>query len=70
MIELYIKGLVKKIKNDEMSDEEILKIYRTFKKRDLTDAELENAKTIKARIKSGELTEEALVEKAKNWLNK
>lgn len=67
MIEIYIKNLVKKIKNDEMSDEEILKIYRMFKKRDLTDAEKEHTKTIKARIKSGELSEEALIEKAKNW---
>lgn len=67
MIEIYIKNLVKRIKNDEMSDEDILKIYKMFKKRDLTDAEKEHAKTIKARIKSGELSEEALIEKAKNW---
>lgn len=67
MIEWYIKDLVKKVKEDKITDEQILAIYKTFKKRALTEAELENAKTIKARIKNGTLTEEMLIEKAKNW---
>lgn len=67
MIEWYIKDLIKKVKEDKITDEQILAIYKTFKKRELTEAELENAKTIKARIKNGTLTEEMLIEKAKNW---
>lgn len=70
MIEQYIKNLIANIKNDKMTDDQILGIYKTFKRHNLTDDEIEHAKTIKARIKSGELSEEALIEKAKNWIKK
>lgn len=70
MIEQYIKNLIKNIKEDKMMDDQILGLYKIFKRHDLTDEEIEHAKTIKDRIKSGELTEESLIEKAKNWLKK
>lgn len=68
MIEQYIRNLIENIKNDKMTDEQILAIYKMFKRRDLTDDEIKHAETIKSRIKSGDLTEQSLIDKAKNWI--
>ena len=64
-IEKIIKMLIDKLKKDELSHEQILQIYKTFKKHTLSEEEKENANKIVAKIKSGELTEEMLIEKAK-----
>lgn len=67
MIELYIKSLIKQVKEDKISEKEILDIYKIYKRHELTPEEIEHGKTIIPRIKSNELTEEILINKAKRW---
>lgn len=69
MVKKYIHIFVEKVKKDEVSEEQMIKIYETFKRHKLTDDEIRHAKNIASRIKSGELTEEMLIEKANKWLS-
>ena len=69
MVKKYIHLFIEKVKKDEVSEEQMIKIYETFKRHKLTDDEIRHAKNIAGRIKNGQLTEEMLVEKANKWLS-
>lgn len=69
MIEKYISLFIEKVKNDDINEEQMIKIYEIFKRHKLSESEIEWAKNIAARIKNGELTKDMLIEKSKKWLS-
>ena len=69
MIEKYISLFIEKVKNNDISEEQMIKLYETFKRHKLSESEIEWAKNIAARIKNDELTKDMLVAKAKKWLS-
>lgn len=68
MVKKYIHIFVERVKKDKVTEEQMIKIYEMYKRHKLTDNEIKLAKNIASRIKSGELTEEILIEKANKWL--
>lgn len=69
MIEKYISLFIEKVKNNDINEEQMIKLYETFKRHKLSDSEIEWAKNIAVRIKNDELTKDMLVAKAKKWLS-
>ena len=69
MIEKYISLFIEKVKNDDINEEQMIKIYEIFKRHKLSESEIEWAKNIAARIKNGELTKDMLIAKSKKWLS-
>lgn len=69
MIERYISLFIEKVKNNDINEEQMIKIYETFKRHKLSESEIEWAKNIAVRIKNDELTKDMLVAKAKKWLS-
>lgn len=69
MIEKYISLFIEKVKNDDINEEQMIKIYEIFKRHKLSESEIEWAKNIATRIKNGELTKDMLIEKSKKWLS-
>lgn len=69
MIEKYISLFIEKVKNDDINEEQMIKIYEIFKRHKLSESEIEWARNIATRIKDNELTKDMLVAKAKKWLS-
>lgn len=69
MIEKYISLFIEKVKNDDINEEQMIKIYEIFKRHKLSESEIEWAKHIATRIKNDELTKDMLIEKSKKWLS-
>lgn len=69
MIERYISLFIEKVKNNDINEEQMIKIYETFKRHKLSESEIEWARNIATRIKDNELTKDMLVAKAKKWLS-
>lgn len=69
MIEKYISLFIEKVKNDDINEEQMIKIYEIFKRHKLSESEIEWAKNIATRIKNGELTKDMLIAKSKKWLS-
>ena len=69
MIEKYISLFIEKVKNDDINEEHMIKIYEIFKRHKLSESEIEWAKNIATRIKNGELTKDMLIAKSKKWLS-
>lgn len=69
MIEKYISLFIEKVKNDDINEEQMIKIYEIFKRHKLSESEIEWAKNIAARIKNDELTKDMLIAKSKKWLS-
>lgn len=69
MIEKYISLFIEKVKNDDINEEQMIKIYETFKRHKLSESEIEWAKNIATRIKNDELTKDMLIVKSKKWLS-
>ena len=69
MIERYISLFIERVKNNDINEEQMIKLYETFKRHKLSESEIEWAKNIAARIKNDELTKDMLVAKAKKWLS-
>lgn len=69
MIEKYISLFIEKVKNNDINEEQMIKIYETFKRHKLSESEIEWARNIATRIKDNELTKDMLVAKAKKWLS-
>ena len=69
MIEKYISLFIEKVKNNDISEEQMIKIYEIFKRHKLSESEIEWAKNIATRIKNGELTKDMLIAKSKKWLS-
>ena len=63
-----IPQAIEKVKEDKVTEKSIIKLYGIFKRHQLSLDEVRWARNIANRIKSGELTEDMLYEKAKNWL--
>lgn len=63
-----IHQFVEKVKEDKVTEKQMIKLYGIFKRHQLSLDEVRWARNIANRIKSGELTEDMLYEKAKNWL--
>lgn len=69
MIEKYISLFIEKVKNNDISEKQMIKIYEIFKRHKLSESEIEWAKNIATRIKNNELTKDMLIEKSKKWLS-
>ena len=69
MIEKYISLFIEKVKNDDINEEQMIKIYEIFKRHKLSESEIEWAKNIATRIKNNELTKDMLIAKSKKWLS-
>lgn len=69
MIEKYISLFIEKVKNDDINEEQMIKIYEIFKRHKLSESEIEWAKNIATRIKNDELTKDMLIAKSKKWLS-
>lgn len=68
-IKNLIHTFVLKVKNDEIDEQKMIKLYSIFKRHELSPDEINWAKNIASRIKSNELTEEILIEKANKWFS-
>lgn len=68
-IKNLIHTFVLKVKNDEIDEKKMIKLYSIFKRHELSPDEISWAKNIANRIKKDELTEEMLIEKANTWLS-
>ena len=69
MIEKYISLFIEKVKNNDISEKQMIKIYEIFKRHKLSESEIEWAKNIATRIKKDELTKDMLIAKSKKWLS-
>lgn len=69
MIEKYISLFIEKVKNNDINEEQMIKIYEIFKRHKLSESEIEWAKNIATRIKNDELTKDMLIAKSKKWLS-
>lgn len=67
-VQEVIHQFVEKVKEDKITEKQMIKLYGIFKRHQLSLDEVRWARNIANRIKSGELTEDMLYEKAKNWL--
>lgn len=67
MIDIYIKQAIKLLKENKLSKTQILKIYKMYKRRELTEEEIKRADIIVQNIKDGTLTEKELIDKAIKW---
>lgn len=67
MIDIYIKQAIKLLKENKLSKQQILKIYKMYKRRELTEEEVKRADIIVQNIKDGTLTEKELIDKAIKW---
>ena len=68
MIEKLVSLLIKKVEANELTDAQMMKIAEIYKKHKLSDEETVWAKECFAKIKSGELTKQMLIDEARKWL--
>lgn len=68
-IKNLIHTFILKVKNDEIDEQKMIRLYSIFKRHELSSDEISWAKNIANRIKKDELTEEMLIEKANKWLS-